>query len=177
MQLTRQYLLVAGLSVLQLAEVSCQLTGPVGPTTRLSEKTTECSILDYGAANDNSTDTADAIEAAFSKCVLPNPGSRLVVPEGEYLLNRSVVLSNGTNWAFQVEGLITLAYGGNWNVDRELILQGLAGVQALNATINGEGDGKFLLDGLVIVNGKTTTFACYAFLLSGAISNFDSKPF
>jgi rhamnogalacturonan hydrolase len=134
--------------------IRAQLLGPVGPTTPLEEKTLECNILDYGANNDNSTDTADALEAAFSNCVLPNPGSRLVVPEGEYLLNRSVVLSNGTNWAFQLEGLITLAYGGNYSVDRELILQGYAGVEILNSTINGEGDGNFLIDGLVIVNGK-----------------------
>jgi hypothetical protein len=64
------------------------------------------------------------------------------------------VLSNATNWALQLDGLITAAYGGNWTVDRELILQGFAGVQALNSTINGEGDNKFLLDVFVIVNGK-----------------------
>ena len=39
-------------------------------------------------------------------------------------------------------------------MDRELILQGFAGVQVLNSTINGEGDNKFLLDVLVIVNGQ-----------------------
>jgi hypothetical protein len=109
-------------------------------------------VLDYGAVNDNSTDIAKALEATFTDCVLDHPGSRLVVPAGEYLLNRSVVLSNGTNWAFQLEGLISLAYGGNYSVDRELILQGYAGVQPLNDTINGEGDHLFLENGLVIVN-------------------------
>lgn len=148
MKFQASYLLLhlAGLSI-------AQLTGPVGPTTGLSHKTRECSVLDYGAINDNSTVIADALEATFSECVLNNPGSRLVVPEGEYLLNRSVVLSNGTNWAFQLEGLITLAYGGNYSVNRGLILQGFAGVQPLNNTINGEGDHLFLENGLVIVNG------------------------
>lgn len=134
--------------------VSCQLIGPVGPTTRLEEKDTECNILDYGAVADNKTDVSGAIEAAFTKCVLQHPGSRLTVPEGNYLVNRSVVLSNATNWAFQLDGLITAAYGGNWTVDRELILQGYAGEAIINSTINGEGDHKFLLDVLVIVNGK-----------------------
>jgi rhamnogalacturonan hydrolase len=131
-----------------------QLIGPVGPTTSLKDKQFECNILDYGAVPDNTTDVATAIENTFTHCVQRHPGSRLIVPEGEYLLNRSVVLSNGTNWALQLDGLITAAYGGNWTVDRELILQGFAGVEALNVTINGEGDGEFLLDVFVIVNGK-----------------------
>ncbi|KAI8716644.1 hypothetical protein NCS52_00958600 [Fusarium sp. LHS14.1] len=139
-------------SLLSALWANAQLIGPVGPTTALSQKTRECSILEYGAVNDNSTDVADSIEKAFKSCVLPHPGSRLVVPDGKYLIKRSVVLSNGTNWAFQLDGLITLAYGGNWTVDRELILQGFAGVGPLNATINGEGDGQFLQNGLTIIN-------------------------
>ncbi|GMG27235.1 unnamed protein product [Aspergillus oryzae] len=131
-----------------------QLIGPVGPTTPLSEKTTECNILSYGAVADNSTDISTALETTFNDCVRPNPGSRLVVPEGQYLLNRGVVLSNATNWAFQLDGLVTAAYGGNWEIERSLILQGFAGVDLLNETINGEGDHKFLLDVLVIVNGE-----------------------
>lgn len=132
-----------------------QLIAPVGPTTSLGQKQRQCNILDYGAVNDNSTDIADALESAFENCVRNHPGSKLVVPDGHYLLNRSAVLSNGTNWAFQLEGLITLAYGGDYSVDRELILQGYAGVKPLNDTINGEGDGLFLQNGLVIVNGKS----------------------
>lgn len=131
-----------------------QLIGPVGPTTSLSDKNIECNILDYGGVADNSTDVSTSIETTFKECVLANPGSRLVVPEGDYLVKRSIVLSNGTNWAFQLDGLITAAYGGNWTVERESILQGFAGVQSLNSTINGEGDGEFLLDVLVIVNGE-----------------------
>ncbi|GKZ21743.1 hypothetical protein AbraCBS73388_007656 [Aspergillus brasiliensis] len=135
-----------------------QLIGPVGPTTKLEDKNIECNILDYGGVADNETDVATAIETTFTDCVLNNPKSRLVVPEGNYLIKRSVVLSNATNWAFQLDGLITAAYGGNWTVDRELILQGFAGEQIINATINGEGDGKFLLDVLVIVNAVDFEF-------------------
>ncbi|KAM0209972.1 hypothetical protein ACHAPA_008211 [Fusarium lateritium] len=144
------------ISIFSALWANAQLTGPVGPTTTLSQKTHECNILDYGAVNDNTTDAADAIEKTFKTCVLPHSGSRLVVPEGQYLIKRSVVLSNGTNWAFQLDGLITLAYGGNWTVDRKLILQGFAGVGPLNATINGEGDGQFLQNGLTIINRKHT---------------------
>ncbi|OHE90906.1 murein transglycosylase [Colletotrichum orchidophilum] len=140
------------LGFLSAWRAAAQLTGPVGPTTSLSKKVTECNILNYGAVNDNSTDAADAIEKAFKTCVLPHAGSRLIVPDGQYLIKRTVILSNGTNWAFQLDGLITLAYGGNWTVDRELILQGFAGVGPLNATINGEGDGQFLQNGITIIN-------------------------
>ncbi|RAO64703.1 uncharacterized protein BHQ10_000715 [Talaromyces amestolkiae] len=137
---------------------TAQLIGPVGPTTDLSDKNIECNILNYGAKADNKTDISTALEDTFTDCVLKNPGSRLIVPEGDYLINRSVVLSNATNWALQLDGLITAAYGGNWTVDRELILQGFAGVQVLNSTINGEGDNKFLLDVLVIVNAVDFEF-------------------
>lgn len=143
------------LSAAAISQAStAQLIGPVGPTTDLKHKNIECNILHYGAKADNSTDISTALEDTFTECVLKHPGSRLIVPEGEYLLNRSVVLSNATNWALQLDGLITAAYGGNWTVDRELILQGFEGVQVLNSTINGEGDNKFLLDVLVIINGK-----------------------
>ena len=64
------------------------------------------------------------------------------------------MLSNGTNWALQLDGLITAAYGSNWSVDRSLILEGYAGAKVLNETINGEGDDEFLEDVLVIVNGQ-----------------------
>lgn len=131
-----------------------QLIGRVGPTTSLDEKKIECKILKYGAIADNSTDVSHSIQKTFTECVVDNPGSRLIIPEGNYLLNRSVVLSNATNWALQLDGLITVAYGGNWTVDRNLILVGSADVQIINSTINGEGDGRFLLDVLVIVNGE-----------------------
>ncbi|KAJ0269909.1 hypothetical protein COL940_012080 [Colletotrichum noveboracense] len=110
-------------AVLSLSGVAAQLTGPVGPTTALSKKTTECNILNYGGISDNSTDVADAIENAYKSCVLVHAGSRLIVPEGNYLIKRTAILSNGTNWASQLDGLITLAYGGNWTVDlHDLIL-------------------------------------------------------
>ncbi|KAJ5875740.1 uncharacterized protein N7473_013087 [Penicillium subrubescens] len=144
-----------------------QLIGPVGPTTPLEKKTIECNVLDYGAVADNSSDISSAIEKTFTDCVRKRPGSRLVIPEGDYLLNQSVVLSNGTNWAFQLDGLITAAYNGNWNVDRGLILQGSAGIDLINSTINGEGDGKFLMNVLVIVNA--VDFEFYSLTGTGAI--------
>ncbi|EFX01600.1 endo-rhamnogalacturonase f [Grosmannia clavigera kw1407] len=146
----RLFTLLGCLPFLGLA--TAQLIGPVGPTTPLHEKRRICNVLDFGAVPDNSTDVADALESAFNYCVLRHPGSRLVIPEGSYLLNRSVVLSNATNWAFQVDGLISLGYGGNYTVARELVLQGYVGADVLNSTINGEGDGHFLIDALVIVN-------------------------
>jgi rhamnogalacturonan hydrolase len=145
--------------LLLVPQVSSQLIGPVGATTPLHEKTRLCNILDFDGIADNNTDVAPAITAAFEKCVKRQPRSRLVVPEGNYLLKQSIVLSNGTNWAFQLDGLITAEYVGNstgtsnFLVPRDLILDGFAGIQALNSTINGEGDGKFLENLIVIVNG------------------------
>lgn len=138
---------------------SAQLVGPVGPTTSLTQKTHICNILDYGAIADNVTDISSALHAAFDNCVQRNQGSRLYVPTGNYLLKQSVVLSNATSWALQLDGLITAAYDGDWNVGRELILQGFAGRQKLGELIDGEGDKKFLLDVLVIVNGMFPTSA------------------
>ncbi|KAH2175248.1 hypothetical protein KXV74_006607 [Aspergillus fumigatus] len=151
-------MLALSLLYIPLGLAAAQLIGPVGPTTALSKKTVDCNILSYGAVADNTTDISTSFESAFNWCVRPNPGSRLVVPEGQYLISRGVVLSNATNWAFQLDGLITVAYGGNWTIDRALILEGLAGTDVLNTTINGEGDQKFLLDVLVIVNAVDFEF-------------------
>ncbi|KIM93395.1 glycoside hydrolase family 28 protein [Oidiodendron maius Zn] len=153
------YWLALLLPIFQLPSLTYgQLIGPVGPTTPLSRKVIECNILDYGAKADNETNAAPAIQAAYDDCVRPNPGSRLIVPEGNYLITEDIVLANATNWAFQLDGLITASYTGNYSVPREDILWGPAGVQALNETINGEGDGLFLLDILVIVNAVDFEF-------------------
>jgi hypothetical protein len=58
--------------------------------------------------------------------------------------------------------LITAAYLGNstaavanYTVPREAILQGFAGVEQLNGTINGKGDHEFLQNFIVIINGQS----------------------
>lgn len=141
--------------------ISAQLIGPVGPITPLNQKNHICNILDFGGIADNSTDISSAITAAFENCVQKQPRSRLVVPQGNYLLKKSIVLSNGTNWAWQLDGLITAEYTGNatgqYTVPRNLILEGFAGVQALNSTINGEGDSEFLENLIVIINGLSNS--------------------
>lgn len=100
-------------SLLSALCANAQLTGPVGPTTPLSLKTHQCNILDYGAKNENSTNVVDVIGKTCKSCVLHTPANRLVVPGGNYLIKRSVMLANGTNWATQLDGIITLAYCGN----------------------------------------------------------------
>jgi rhamnogalacturonan hydrolase len=96
-----------------------QLIGPVGPTTPLAHKLIECNILNYGAKADNRRDVAPAIHAAYKQCVLPNPGSRLIVPSGTYLTTENIVLANATNWAFQLDGLITAYVTGIRDVAKE----------------------------------------------------------
>lgn len=140
-------------------QASSQLIGPVGATTPLREKTHICNILNYGGIADNATDVSIAITSAFENCVQHHPGSRLLVPPGNYLLKTSIILSNATNWAFQLDGLITAEYVQNatnrYLVPRYRILEGYAGVDALNNTINGKGDGKFLDNSTVIINGMS----------------------
>ncbi|ESZ98095.1 endo-rhamnogalacturonase F [Sclerotinia borealis F-4128] len=157
-----------------------QLTGPVGATTSLSQKTTECNILTLNPSfNPLTDDVSIPITNTFTSCVQKHAGSRLIVPAGNYTLQTSIVLSNATNWAFQLDGLITAVYYANstgyevpYVVPRSRILEGFAGVQNLNkyvmlrevlddkdmgveesnSTINGEGDGKFLQNLIVIIN-------------------------
>lgn len=100
-----------------------QLIGPVGPTTPLHLKKHKCNILDYGAIADNKTDIAPAVHLAFELCVKPHTGRRLYVPHGDYLLNQTIDLVNGTNWAFQIDGLITGAYGGNYYTDDLILIE------------------------------------------------------
>lgn len=159
-----------------------QLTGPVGPTTPLSKKTTECNILTLNPKfNPLTDDVSIPITNTFTSCVQKHAGSRLIVPAGNYILKSSIVLSNATNWAFQLDGLITAEYYANstgytvpYVVPRARILEGYAGVEKLNryvlsredlgdrntdievsnSTINGEGDGEFLQNLIVIINGE-----------------------
>ncbi|EMR86737.1 hypothetical protein ACHAPC_006453 [Botrytis cinerea] len=171
-------LLVLHLSLFSQA----QLTGPVGATTPLSKKTTECNIRTlYPAFNPLTDDVSIPITNAFTSCVQKHAGSRLIVPAGNYTLKTSIILSNATNWAFQLDGLITATYYPNstdstyvvpYVVPRAKILEGFAGVEKLNryvlprqilddgvtdvevsnSTINGEGDGEFLENLIVIIN-------------------------
>ncbi|THH06186.1 hypothetical protein EW145_g4260 [Phellinidium pouzarii] len=95
--------------------VLAQLSGSVGPTTPTSEKqATICNVLDYGGEI-GSSDIGPAIGNAFTECVLNNSGSTLYVPEGNYDMKTWQILSGGTKWAFQMDGVITRAStaGGN----------------------------------------------------------------
>ncbi|EPS95398.1 hypothetical protein FOMPIDRAFT_131096 [Fomitopsis schrenkii] len=92
-----------------------QLSGSVGPTTPLSEKSNLCNVLDYGGSI-GSSDIGPAIQSAFDDCVLTSSSaSTLYVPAGDYDMQTWVTLTGGTKWAFRLDGLITRASttGGN----------------------------------------------------------------
>lgn len=55
----------------------------VGPSTSLSQKSTVCNILNYGAVADNKTDVGPAILLAFSSCAIKG-GATLYIPPGSY---------------------------------------------------------------------------------------------
>ncbi|KOS41525.1 hypothetical protein ACN38_g7604 [Penicillium nordicum] len=146
-----------GLLLLSLLHITAgQLIGPVGPTTGLQDKTFECNILDYGAVADNKTDISTALETTFSDCVRKNPGSRLIVPEGEYLIERGVTLINGTNWAFQLDGLITAAYGGDWNIARILLGLNIDKIAVDFEFYSSNGKGAFQGQGYLYRNLRST---------------------
>ncbi|TDL16026.1 rhamnogalacturonase-like protein [Rickenella mellea] len=88
------------------AGASAQLTGRVGPTTPLSQKTKVCNVLNYGGSV-GSNDIGPAIGSAFTNCVLKNSGSVLYVPPGNYNMQTWQTLNGGNNWAFQMDGVIT----------------------------------------------------------------------
>lgn len=92
-----------------------QLTGPVGPTTSPSAKrNTICNVLDYGGSI-GSSDIGPAIQSAFNNCVLKNKGSTLYVPAGNYNMQTWVTLKGASQWAFQLDGVIsrTATTGGH----------------------------------------------------------------
>ena len=88
----------------------------VGALTPLSAKSKVCNIMDYGAKADGETDISTAITSAFTECAKAG-GATLYIPSGNYSLTKGVTLSGGSQWAFQLDGLITLtesgSYGGN----------------------------------------------------------------
>ncbi|KAJ1302855.1 hypothetical protein OPQ81_003157 [Rhizoctonia solani] len=102
--------LLASVAALLVGVCQAQHNGHVGPTVPATSKMYECNVLKYGAKADNATDIGPAIKSAFSNCIVKNPNSRLIVPEGNYLLSSTVLLNGGNNWAFQLDGLITVDY-------------------------------------------------------------------
>lgn len=93
---------------------AAQLAGNVGPSTSASSKanTKICSVLDYGAKADKSTDLGPPIQSAFKDC---SNGGVVYIPPGDYALDSWVTLSGGKGWALQLDGVIyrTGSDGGN----------------------------------------------------------------
>ncbi|CUA78418.1 hypothetical protein RSOLAG22IIIB_07071 [Rhizoctonia solani] len=85
-----------------------QHVGHVGPTVPATSKMYECNVLNYGGKADNATDIGPAIKSAFTNCIVKNPNSHFT--QGNYLLSSTVLLNAGSNWAFQLDGLITVDY-------------------------------------------------------------------
>ncbi|KAB5590036.1 endo-rhamnogalacturonase [Ceratobasidium theobromae] len=102
--------LFASAAVFLAGICQAQHIGHVGPTVPATSKMYECNVLNYGAKADNATDIGPAIKSAFSNCIVKNPNSRLIVPSGNYLLSSTVLLNGASNWAFQLDGLITVDY-------------------------------------------------------------------
>ncbi|EUC56592.1 rhamnogalacturonan-hydrolase [Rhizoctonia solani AG-3 Rhs1AP] len=112
------HLFLVSTAALLASVCQAQHVGRVGPTVPVTSKKYPCNVLDYGAKADNATDIGPAIKSAFTNCIVKNHNSRLVVPAassgigsvGNYLLSTTVLLNGASNWAFQLDGLITVDY-------------------------------------------------------------------
>jgi rhamnogalacturonan hydrolase len=98
-----------------------------------------CNVLDYGAKSDNKTDIGPAILNAYKNCIQKSPGSTLLIPAGNFLLD-SVVELGGSGYNVQLDGTITLAFntklGGymiDWQHCSNIVLSG-------SGKINGQGN-------------------------------------
>jgi rhamnogalacturonan hydrolase len=74
-----------------------------------------CSVLDYGAVADNSTDLGPAMLSAWKNCVIPHATSTatdtlLYVPAGNFRLNSNVVMSGAVNFNLHIAGSIYLPF-------------------------------------------------------------------
>src|SRR5438045_2247462 len=85
--------------------VAGQLSGKVGPLTSSATKTSKkkCSVLDYGAKADKTTDIGPPLASAHAAC---KSGGTVVIPAGDYVMNTWVSLTGGSGWALQLDGVI-----------------------------------------------------------------------
>ncbi|KAK2595694.1 hypothetical protein N8I77_013719 [Diaporthe amygdali] len=94
--------------------VTAQLSGSVGPTTSTAAKRAKktCSVLDYGAKADKSTDLGAALVKAWAACA---SGGIVVIPKGDYAMSTWATLNKGTGVGLQLDGTIyrTGTAGGN----------------------------------------------------------------
>lgn len=95
--------------------VAGQLSGQVGPTTSLSDKTSfkKCSVLDYGAKADGETDVGPAISSAAEACL---SGGVVVIPHGTYAMETFVTISGAKGMAIQLDGIIERVNGDEDNM-------------------------------------------------------------
>ncbi|KAF8214716.1 pectin lyase fold/virulence factor [Mycena galopus ATCC 62051] len=76
----------------------------------------ECSVLDYGAVADNTTDLGPALTKAWTECVIPQVTTTvadnvlLYVPAGNYLLASTVTFNGAANWNLHIAGSIFLPF-------------------------------------------------------------------
>ncbi|OBT49765.1 hypothetical protein VE04_10014, partial [Pseudogymnoascus sp. 24MN13] len=84
---------------------SAQLSGATGPTTTTAQKAAKkiCSVLDYGAKADQSTDLGPPLAAAFAAC---KSGGIVWIPSGNYAMSTWQTLNGGSGWAIQLDGII-----------------------------------------------------------------------
>lgn len=87
-----QFILTA-VAAIELLSTLCtaQLSGTVGPTTTTAQKAAKkiCSVLDYGAKADKTTDLGPPLASAFAAC---KTGGIVWIPTGDYAMSTWYVI-------------------------------------------------------------------------------------
>lgn len=130
------------------ALVSAQLSGGVGPLTSYSDKakTKICSILDYGAVeNDQSNDVGAALQGAWDDCA---SGGLVYIPPGDYYISTAITLKDATGIAIQHDGVIYRS--GDIDGDQILTIENSSDVEWFSGNSRGAIQGygyEYLSDG------------------------------
>ena len=130
-------------SVLLPSLVCAQLSGSVGPLTSSATKKAKktCTVTDYGAKADKTTDLGPPLASAFAAC---KSGGLVVIPSGDYQLSTFQTLSGGSAWALQLDGTIyrdTASDGGNM-----IFIEHSSDFELFSSTGNGAVQGRGYVD-------------------------------
>lgn len=104
-----------------LPSAFAQLSGPVGPRTKITDRLTKratCDVTQYGAKADKTTDIGPPLASAWAAC---QSGGTVVIPKGDYAMKTWVELKNGKGVKIQLDGVIyrTGTAGGNMFMIRD----------------------------------------------------------
>lgn len=131
---------------------TAQLTTTVGPTSSLATKSKVCNVLSYGAKADGATDIGPAILSAFNNCAKAG-GATIYIPPGNYVQSTWITLKGGSNYAVQIDGIITRTGTAGGHM---IIFSGATDLEVFSRTSKGAIQGA----GYKMHNGQKGVYGC-----------------